>query len=107
MTEDLLKYCRYYKGEKQLPDNVHSMFWAIEWRWVNGKKQNPKLKDSDWYVMKDYINDGFENFSKDDGVPMLIKALLYEWFQKLVGFKREAAIKSFPKFYNDEYKVGN
>ena len=94
MTEDLLKYCRYYKGENKQPD-VSDLFWLVEWRWVTGKKKNPELKDSDWYVMKDYINAGLENFAKDDGVPIVIKALLYEYFQR--GGDLED--KSFSRFY--------
>ncbi|MCM1168911.1 MAG: hypothetical protein NC324_03140 [Bacteroides sp.] len=107
-TEDnLLKYCRYYNGDEHCPDDVHPMFWSIERHWVKAKMKNPKLKDEDWYVMKEYIEDGFEDFSKDDDTPIVIKAMLYEWNQKLSGFNRENTIKRFPQLYADYKNGGN
>lgn len=97
--EDLLKHCRYYNGAEHCPDDVHPMFWAIERHWVKAKTTSPEPKDSDCCIMKDYIDAGLENFEKDDDVSIVIKVLIYEWYQKIAGFNRENAIKGFPKFY--------
>jgi hypothetical protein len=102
MTEkELISFCKYYKGEKECPftDQNKSMFWFYECMWVN-----MTMKDS---LCKDYIEEynyaGLASFNSDDGVPVSLKALLFNRFGKTsMGSLKETG-DFFRKFYLENY----
>lgn len=70
--EDLLKFCRYYDGKTVDPE--HKQMGEYEQRWVE-MMQNDKRFVQDLII--DYIRHYLETFSLDDGVPISLKALLF------------------------------
>ena len=100
--EDLIQFCRYYKGEKECPKNVDSKFWEYEKVWVE-LSENPKEGSinfdtiSSW--IDDYIRAKLGQFESTDGVPATLKALLFNrythWMQTNDGFK---------EWYKNTYK---
>lgn len=82
MDKNLLAYCRYYKGEKVNPyegkNQNKAMFWFYEMSWVNeSSKSEPNFSDT----LTEYLNRGFANFNYNDGVPITLKALLFNRFE--------------------------
>lgn len=100
--KDLLPFCRYYKGEKERPKGVNELFWEYEKKWVEVSK-NPKEGSNNFntasYWLDDYLRADLASFSNDDGVPITLKALLFNrythWMQTNDGFK---------KWYAENYK---
>ena len=71
--KDLIKYCRYYKGEDEIPleisKNGDGMFWFYEKLWV----EREDLHGDDTRNMIEYIRSGLEDFRKEDDVPITLK----------------------------------
>lgn len=79
---EALEKCRYYKGEARMPLGVPSRFWNYEANWVQSVVLHP---DSLRGLVADYEVAGLKDFSKDDGVPLSLKAVLYNRWQQWVG----------------------
>ena len=100
--EDLIKFCRYFKGEAEPSKETNVLFWEYEKVWVelseNPKEDSENVKMvSDW--LDDYLRAGLSLFKNDDGVPITLKALLFNrythWTQTNDGFK---------EWYTNQYK---
>lgn len=94
----LIQLCRYYKGEPQNPyeNGDKAAFWGYERTWVD-----MMLTEDDALVRcwDEYAAGGLADFEKHDGVPALLKALLYSRFVYwLTGTASE-----FKKFYKQRY----
>lgn len=94
-TENLVKHCRYYKGQEKCPSSADSLFWNYERIWV---EYTLKTEDENSFealelktLLKLYKDAHLENFQEDDGVPITLKAFLlnrYEhWTDGDEGFK--------------------
>lgn len=94
-TEDLVKHCRYYKGQEKCPSSTDSLFWNYERIWV---EYTLKAEDENTFeaqelkaLLKLYKDAHLENFQEDDGVPITLKAFLlnrYEhWTDSSDGFE--------------------
>lgn len=100
-NEDLLKYCRYYKGEEKSPfdkeDPGKDMLWFYEMCFV---------MHGDRYDYSDYLDEyavvGLTSFAEDDGVPIEYKALLFNRYCKTAYSMMDAA-EPFKKFYLKYY----
>lgn len=101
-AKDLIPFCRYYKGETEKPKETNVLFWEYEKKWVK-LSENPK-EDSESFNMvinwlDDYMRAGLSLFKNDDGVPITLKALLFNrythWMQTNDGFK---------EWYTNQYK---
>lgn len=77
--EQLLKYCRYYKGEKECPYESVEMYryWNTERVWV--KRMNDKT-DNFENELHEYITAGMGDFEKFDDTPITLKAMLFNSF---------------------------
>jgi len=100
--EDLIKFCRYFKGEAEPSKGTNVLFWEYEKVWVE-LSENPK-EDSENFKMviawlDDYLRAGLSLFKNDDDVPITLKALLFNrythWMQTNDGFK---------EWYTNQYK---
>ena len=100
--EELLKFCRYYKGENDCPfdDSNMSAIWFYERAWVEDifyNRYDDKLID-------EYVCVGLGLFSQFDKVPVTLKALLFNRYakgcQSLVD-----AVEPFKLFYNKYYNI--
>ena len=78
MIQELLQFCRYYKGEDKSP-KAHSGLWEYEKAWLelNGSQEGKEL-------LADYIDEysraGLSQFEAQDDTPASLKALLFYRF---------------------------
>ena len=68
--KDLIKFCRYFKGEAEPSKETNVLFWEYEKVWVE-LSENPK-EDSENFKMvgnwlDDYLRAGLSLFKNDDG----------------------------------------
>lgn len=74
---DLIKHCRYYKGEDDCPEDIskvgNGLLWEYEQFWVI----RDEFRDEKGYNTTGYIYYGLKDFNADDGVPITLKALLF------------------------------
>lgn len=100
MGNDLLKFCRYFKGENEKPfdgrNQNKGMFWEYERYWVlESSKRKPNFSD----MLTEYLNNDLLNFSFSDGVPTTLKSLLFNRYQKW----NMSGAEGFKDFYLNEY----
>lgn len=101
--------CRYYNGENDNPDNAgpDSMFIDYERGWVEDCVQHNKVIKED--VMHDWLEKGdaewLQTFSPNDGVPLSLKALLYNRYMHWCGGYNPIEIERehFREWWNKEY----
>lgn len=110
--KELIQICRFYKGENENPfegkniDNHNAAaLWFYERHWVKWILSNPENRHQLGIYVDDYNRCGLEDFEKDDGTPLSLKALLFNRFAK--GSQSEAdAVEDFKEFYKNEYQIG-
>lgn len=99
---DLLKFCRFYKGERVCPfrDN-RAHFWDLEKSWVQAyeNKQDDFLDE----CIDDYTRLGLTKFEWDDDIPVSLKALLFHRYCKS-AYSMMDAIEPFKEWYLNEYR---
>ena len=109
--EDLIRQCRYYRGEEVCPysdnnDNRDEMFWFYERIWVDRMcvvEQDEEGLGVD--VLRsnteEYKYLGLEDFEADDGTPITLKAIL---LNRLFHWHEYCTVEDFKKWYVDEYR---
>ena len=81
-TEDLIKYCKYYKGEEESPfgdNNTNkSLFWFLEKQFVNNCSMHWSFFKGWEESAKDYIQEhpNEENVLTDTSVSIYTKAII-------------------------------
>jgi len=103
---NLLGNCRYYKGEERCPNDTIGLFWDYERLWMewtlvaekDGSSQEAKRLDN---MMREYLNAGFKDFALSDGVPMSLKALLFN------RFEHWNQSDGFQEWYKERYLKGS
>lgn len=104
MENQLLRYCRYYKGEKEMPkfDNQDKeLFWSYEKVWVESKS-GENNHDMLAKMIGEYVAAGLGGFEIYDDTPMTLKAMLFNRYLK-GGLSMSEAAEPFKKFYRDYY----
>lgn len=100
----LLKSCRYYKGESSNPyegeDRDKAMLWFYEMGWVKNAERGLSPISAD--AVAEYKACGLQSFRSDDGVPLSLKALLFNRYAKTEQSLKDA-VESFKKFYEKYY----
>lgn len=95
--------CRYYKGDNGNCQKAYSgtdaFFCGYEQWWVeaHNKEQIALLKE----LVEDYKADGHSQFQKDDGVPVSLKAVLWNCWAKWVSSPSDR--EGWREFYLREY----
>lgn len=101
--EDLIKFCRYYKGESERPKDM-PLWWEYEQMWVklslNAKEGSFNSRLIGEYL-DNYLRAGLRTFCDDDDTPASLKALLYDRHTHFGG-----DTESFKEWYIKEYKKG-
>ncbi len=106
--EELIKHCRYYRGEEENPleRNGHNnhMFWFYELRWVEWKSSVDR-KNFLIRTVADYCFAGLSTFRADDGTPVALKAILFNRYEHWMGgySPLQEEVEDFKKFYLDNY----
>lgn len=83
---ELLKSCRYYKGEKNNPfvSGVPSFLWVTERDWIEREIADAKdetLSDVASEMLAAYREAGLLDFEKSDGIWIGLKASMYRLLQ--------------------------
>lgn len=94
---DLLQYCRYYKGQKENPykEQNDRLFWEYEKYWINAMLNKSETQLSEY--INDYLREGYKDFEKFDDTPMTLKALLLNRFDHWMPGG------NFKEFYKKQY----
>ena len=99
-----LKFCRYYRGEKENPfegkDPDKAMLWFYEMSWVSAWERG-RTEDYD-EMIGDYVGVGLGRFEPMDGIPVSLKALLFNRYAKTARSQVEA-VEPFKRFYKKYY----
>ncbi len=106
--KDYLPFCRFYKGEEENPynedkDQNKAMLWFYEMYWVQDMIKG-KNENSDFSILDEYVGVGLGLFEQFDGVPVTLKALLFNRYARTCNSLSDA-IEPFKKFYKRYYKV--
>ena len=99
--KDLLKFCRYYKGEEHNPfrDQNKSMLWFYERAWIYDMLNDNNSLSS---TIDDYIRVGLGLFEQFDKIPLTLKALLFNRYA-MTSNSIEEAVEPFKRFYKEYY----
>lgn len=94
--KDLLKFCRYYKGEASMPKDTKASFWEYEKKWVEFMiNDNPLLNR----MISVYISNGLSDFEPMDNTPLTLKSLLFNRYSHWLM----EDVDGFKKWYKTEY----
>lgn len=109
--EDLIPFCRYYKGEKECPykEGNSVFFWGWEEKWVTFSLSaySDEKKDLLSSMIDEYIAVELRTFSQFDGTPVSLKALLFNRYLHHNSLSMIEGAAAFKKFYIDIYKKGS
>lgn len=101
----LLKSCRYYRGESSNPyegkDRDRAMLWFYEMCWVKNASLGRSPSSSD--MLEEYTAVGLRDFCKNDGVPVSLKALLFNRYAR-TEYSLAVAVEPFKAFYKRYYE---
>lgn len=97
--EELLKYCRYYKGEEEITNNQDAdiyIIWRAERAWVQDFSNDEITQKT----LNEYIAFGLIDFSITDNTPIHLKAFI---FQSYCHYIERVDIENFKNFYTKYY----
>lgn len=100
--KELIRHCLFYKGGETCPDEVSSLIggrqiWFYEKRWVEMSLAGELFEQE----LGEYDAFGMSDFSVDDGVPITLKALLFNRYY--AGGPMENGGSAFREWYNNNY----
>lgn len=98
--KDLLKFCRYYKGDdNKAPANTSPEYtaWKIERLWVNQELEVPEQVEQ---CISDYVRYGLADYKMFDDTPAALKAVLINRFFQ---YTERIDVEEFKKFYEKFY----
>lgn len=106
--DELIKKCRYYKGEEKSPftgkseeELVKNSLWFYEMGWV---EEMLRGKDPN-YLAIEYTSFPTKNIDPEDKVPFSLKCLLFNRYGKNEMGTREETAKGFAEFLKRYYDV--
>lgn len=100
--DDLIKSCRYYKGEEACPfqEQNKSMLWFYERAWVYDTLNDSKSLS---ITTDEYKSLGLESFEDLDGIPLSLKASLFNRYANSC-YSTANEVEPFKQFYKEYYK---
>lgn len=95
-NKDTIKFCRYYHGESECPfeDAEHSTLWKIERAWAERMTIGHTEQIEEAII--EYVTYGLGEFQMRDGVPISLKAVLFNRFCK---YEERIDLEAFKQFY--------
>lgn len=104
--EELIKHCRYYKGEETNPyeskDSVKAMLWGLEFGWYCEMKNENEFGKSNILEESygEYLQAGLADFKSDSLIPTSLRAYIFHrWLKSSYDGNPEA----FKRFYLKHY----
>lgn len=98
---NFIKFCRYYHGESECPftDAERSTLWIIERAWV--ERMTAGNTEQIEEAVSEYVACGLGEFQMRDGVPISLKAVLFNRFCK---YEERIDVDGFKDFYLKNYQ---
>lgn len=99
--QSLLKKCRYFDGMPKPAETLgqnEQMLWGYERKWLFESMRGNSFKN----YITEYNAAGLGSFNSKDGIPIELKALLFERYSKCC-YSTEQAASSFKEFYKQYY----
>ncbi len=101
---NLIQYCRYYKGEKKCPKKIEQYGMATIWYYEQLWVERDDLRDENGFNTGEYIHYGLKDFNTNDGTPITLKSLLFNRHNHWSGgYGMESEVKKFKEWYNNSY----
>lgn len=103
--KDLLRFCRYYKGENASPhsDMNRNLLFEYEKNWIEMNFTSEGKNMLAEYI-DDYSHAGLSMFEIQDDTPASLKALLFNRYCHYNSGSMIECIEPFKKFYQKYYK---
>lgn len=106
---ELIKFCRYYKGQKENPfvgkEQQKAMLWSIEKTWVEDTASAIHAKEataSQSSILDEYLAVGLKDFEKFDDTPIMLKAIIFNRYAQNTHTML-SAVDGFKKLYYEYY----
>jgi hypothetical protein len=97
MKNELLDFCRYYKKNNTSTNADVNMFVICESAWCNFmENKTDSLND----LLLEYSSNGLSDFNQYDGIPVTLKAVLYNRFRQ---YYEHSTVDDFKNFYLEKY----
>lgn len=96
IKEQPLRYCRYFKGETENRENKLSLLSDYEKCWLDSLNTNIRYLENQ---VCEYIHYNLMDFSDNDGVPISLKAILFNRYCHW----NMADVESFKDWYLKSY----
>ena len=103
--QELINQCRYFKGEEENPFEAgnESMLWFYECSFVvDSLRKKTNRNNGLAFGLDEYIGCGLKDFRKGDGIPIELKALLFNRYARGC-YSMADAVDSFKEFYEEYY----
>ena len=104
MSNPLYTFTRYYKGPGTEPldnENNQRLIWEYEELWAEYEEE----RSDEHPRMQEYMRDVLPIFNEDDGIPMSLKALLYNRYTHwLGGYALADDVRKFREFLYSHYR---
>ncbi len=100
---DLISTCRFYNGGLRNPFKFRgdtALLWEYEQAWVNDSIAASKRSDREPLssMLDEYLAAGLREFSNQDGIPVTLKAYLFNRYAKGSNSMADA-VEPFKAFY--------
>lgn len=79
MTKEMLAVCRYYKDDGKAPEGDKLHLWDVERSWCQ-LQETEQGKQELGGMLDEYLSYGLREFENMDGVPITLKAILFNRF---------------------------
>lgn len=101
LTNPLFQFTHYYKGEPECPNSCkHPIFCYYEQIWV----ENEDERADDHPRMIEYKRNVLPFYNEEDGIPLTLKALLYNRYMHWSGgYALEDEVRGFKDFLQENY----
>ena len=109
--EDLIPFCRYYKGENECPykEGNSVLFWGWEKKWIvfSLSAYSDEQEDLLGTMIDEYVAVGLRKFNQLDGTPVSLKALLFNRYLHHSDLPMKDGVETFKIFYINIYQKGS
>ena len=106
--EDLIPFCRYYKGEKECTykegNSVLFRGWEKKWIVFSLSAYSDEQEDLLGTMIDEYVAVGLRKFNQLDGTPVSLKALLFNRYLHHSDLPMKDGVEPLKIFYINTYK---
>lgn len=105
--DDLIKSCRYYDGKDTPDENIQGdarilYDWEASWVRFQTNQGDKGILTS---ILEEYTSVGLGDLQPNDGVPITLKAVLFNRFGWHNSAPMEIIVQEFREFYKTLYPI--